>query len=101
MHVAEQIEGGGDPRFMPQVGFVVEAIIVGGLSSIQMNHLQIGRDYTLQKSGDLTNWQEVASFTASAGTWLNTGGNSNIVPVVANGKVFVASNKELRIFGLH
>jgi len=40
-------------------------------------------------------------FTASAGTWPNTGGNSNIVPVVANGKVFVASNKELRIFGLH
>ncbi len=40
-------------------------------------------------------------FTASAGTWPNTGGNANIVPVVANGKVFVASNKELRIFGLH
>jgi hypothetical protein len=40
-------------------------------------------------------------FSASAGTWPNTGGNANIVPVVANGKVFVASNKELRIFGLH
>lgn len=40
-------------------------------------------------------------FSASAGTWPNTGGNANLVPVVANGKVFVASNKELRIFGLH
>jgi len=40
-------------------------------------------------------------FTGSAGTWPNTGGNSNLVPVVANGKVYVASNKELRIFGLH
>ena len=40
-------------------------------------------------------------FTAAAGTWPNTGGNSNLVPVVANGKVFVGSNKELRIFGLH
>lgn len=40
-------------------------------------------------------------FSASAGTWPNTGGNANIVPVVAAGRVFVASNKELRIFGLH
>jgi hypothetical protein len=28
------------------------------------------------------------------------GGDSNQVPVVANGQVFVASNKQLRIFGL-
>ncbi len=30
-------------------------------------------------------------FSAPAGSWPNTGGNANIVPVVANGKVFVAS----------
>jgi hypothetical protein len=35
---------------------------------------------------------------AVAGTW--SGGNANIVPVVANGKVYVASYKELDIFGL-
>lgn len=35
-----------------------------------------------------------------AGAWPNTGGRPNAVPVVANGKVFVASYKELRIFGL-
>lgn len=35
-----------------------------------------------------------------AGFWPNTGGNSNVVPVVANGQVFVASNKSLEIFGL-
>jgi hypothetical protein len=35
-----------------------------------------------------------------AGTWPNLGGNSNLVPVVANGKVYVASNKQLQIFGL-
>lgn len=35
-----------------------------------------------------------------AGYWPNTGGNSNLVPVVANGQVFVASNKMLDIFGL-
>jgi hypothetical protein len=35
-----------------------------------------------------------------AGTWPNTGGNANIVPVVANGRVFVASYRQLSIFGL-
>src|SRR5271165_496586 len=30
-------------------------------------------------------------FSAPAGSWPNTGGNANIVPVVANGNVFVAS----------
>lgn len=36
-----------------------------------------------------------------AGSWPNTGGNANIVPTVANGRVYVASNKQLQIFGLH
>jgi len=35
-----------------------------------------------------------------AGLWPNTGGDANIVPTVANGLVYVASNKELEIFGL-
>jgi len=39
-------------------------------------------------------------FRARAGIWPNVGGNSNLVPVVANGKVFVASYRELQIFGL-
>jgi hypothetical protein len=39
-------------------------------------------------------------FRTTAGAWPNLGGNSNLVPVVANGKVYVASNKELKIFGL-
>jgi hypothetical protein len=41
-----------------------------------------------------------ALFHANAGAWPNVGGNSNQVPVVANGKVYVASNKQLQIFGL-
>ena len=40
-------------------------------------------------------------FQGNAGTWPNTGGNANLVPVVANGKVFVASNQQLAVFGLH
>jgi hypothetical protein len=39
-------------------------------------------------------------FSATAGSWPNLGGNSNLVPVVANGQVFVASYGQLRIFGL-
>ncbi|HKF58036.1 MAG TPA: hypothetical protein VKJ45_21440 [Blastocatellia bacterium] len=37
-------------------------------------------------------------FSANAGTWPNPG-NANIVPVVAIGRVFVASNQQLAIFG--
>jgi hypothetical protein len=39
-------------------------------------------------------------FSSPAGSWPNTGGNANIVPVVANGKVYVAANKALTIFGV-
>ncbi|MGB8910560.1 MAG: hypothetical protein WCC84_17585 [Candidatus Cybelea sp.] len=39
-------------------------------------------------------------FQAAAGTWESSGGNANIVPVVANGKVYVASYEQLNIFGL-
>ncbi len=39
-------------------------------------------------------------FKTHAGTWPNTGGNSNLVPVVANGEVFVASYARLQIFGI-
>ena len=39
-------------------------------------------------------------FDIPAGTWVKGGTNPNIVPVVANGKVYVASYKELVILGL-
>jgi hypothetical protein len=39
-------------------------------------------------------------FSEVAGQWLNTSGNSNIVPMVANGLVYVASDQMLTIFGL-
>ena len=39
-------------------------------------------------------------FQAAAGSWPNIGNNANLVPVVANGEVFVASYQELQIFGL-
>jgi hypothetical protein len=39
-------------------------------------------------------------FKGTAGNWPYLGGNANLVPVVANGQVFVASYRQLRIFGL-
>ena len=39
-------------------------------------------------------------FKAQAGSWPNVNGNANLVPVVANGRVFVASNMQLQMFGL-
>jgi hypothetical protein len=39
-------------------------------------------------------------FEGTAGTWPTDGSNTNLVPAVANGKVFVASYKELVILGL-
>jgi outer membrane protein assembly factor BamB len=39
-------------------------------------------------------------FSGKAGAWPNGGANANLVPLVANGRVFVASYKQLSIFGL-
>jgi outer membrane protein assembly factor BamB len=39
-------------------------------------------------------------FSQNAGTWPNRDGTANVVPVVANGKVFVAGYRSLAIFGL-
>jgi hypothetical protein len=36
----------------------------------------------------------------AAGKWSNLSGNANLVPVVANGQVYVASNQQLQVFGL-
>jgi PQQ enzyme repeat len=38
-------------------------------------------------------------YSATAGQWPNLGGNANIVPMVANGLVYVAAYKTLTIFG--
>ncbi len=39
-------------------------------------------------------------YQGAAGAWASGGGNANIVPVVANGSVYVASYEQLDIFGL-
>jgi hypothetical protein len=39
-------------------------------------------------------------YQTTGGFWNATGGNANLVPTVANGKVYVASYEQLNIFGL-
>jgi hypothetical protein len=59
------------------------------------NHLTL---YAFEAAG--SNGSLVQLWSGNAGNWPNTGGNANVVPTVANGRVYVASNKQLRIFGL-
>lgn len=44
--------------------------------------------------------QAAQLYSGAAGTWTSQG-NANIVPLVANGQVYVASYKQLAIFGLN
>jgi hypothetical protein len=39
-------------------------------------------------------------FKGAAGSWTSYFGQSNLVPMVANGQVYVASNKQLQVFGI-
>jgi len=57
----------------------LDITITGGSPNIQMNHLLIGRDYTLQSSTNLSSWQDIQTFTAAAGTnwWTGASGVAN------------------------
>jgi len=57
----------------------LDITVANGSSEIQMNHLRIGRDYTMQISGDLHQWQDFQTFTAVAGTnqWSGPLGNES------------------------
>ena len=45
------------------------------------------------------NGRLIPLYSSPAGQWMNMGANANVVPVVANGKVYVASYRRLMIFG--
>ena len=93
-----QLSGGQDPGFFTSVSSNGKASpIVWALSrpfSQQSNNVFL---YALDPESGSAMTQ---LFRGSAGAWPNVGGNSNLVPVAANGKVYVGSYKQLRIFGL-
>ena len=39
-------------------------------------------------------------WSGPAGNWSSDGGNNNIVPTIANGRVLVVSDKQIQVFGL-
>jgi len=51
-------------------------------------------------NGTASNGTLTQLWSGSAGFWPNTQGNANLVPTVANGRVYVASYGQLAIFGL-
>jgi phospholipase/lecithinase/hemolysin len=59
----------------------LEATITNGPPTLRMNHLQIGRDYTLQTSVDLSRWHDVQTYTAAGGTNQWTAASVSATPV--------------------
>ncbi len=84
----------------------------GFMTSISSNGQQAGTAivWAVTRPFDSTNTLTLYAFKADgglaqlyssvAGSWVNLGGNANVVPVAAGGKVYVASYKALSIFGL-
>lgn len=59
------------------------------------NHVRLYAFDATPSGSSLTEiWNDIAGY------WPNSGGNNNIVPTVANGRVYVATNQQLQIFGL-
>lgn len=56
--------------------------------------------FAFESEPSTTGYSLQALYQAPAGTWVSGGGDADLVPVVANGKVFVASYEQLDIFGL-
>jgi hypothetical protein len=91
---------GQDGGFFTSVsGFGPHAIIWAVTRPDNNDNLHLFAFSETITNGTLTQLYE--SPGSAAGTWPNTGGNANLVPVVANGQVYVASYKHLAIFGLH
>jgi hypothetical protein len=93
------VSGGQDPGFLTSVSSNGTASpIIWALSRpVSQQADNIGLYAFNPESGGST---MALLYKNHAGTWPNLTGNANLVPVVANGKVYVASYKQLQIFGL-
>jgi len=108
--VQETSTGGRAVRGLPDNGGVLPVVSSNGTTTGSGVLWFVQRPVTSSDKDPgtpVTLWAYAASdFTQSlvsvaAGTWTHAvGSNANLVPTVANGKVYVASNKQLQIFGL-
>jgi hypothetical protein len=88
---------GQDAGFFTSVsGLGQDAIVWAVVRPDSNNNMYLYAFSQTISSGTLTQL-----FKGPAGTWPNQGGNANIVPVVANGRVYVATYQQLDIFGLN
>lgn len=92
------ILSGQDPGFFTTISSNgIASPIVWALSREHVQSIYLyAFDPHAQKKGIITQL-----FQGTAGTWIFPNANANLVPVVANGKVYVASYRELTIFGLN
>jgi hypothetical protein len=93
------VNGGQDPGFFTSISSNGTASPIIWAVSRPLSASQ-PRVYLIAFNPDAGGSTMTQVFKGFAGVWTNVGGNSNIVPVVANGQVFVASHKQLQIFGL-
>jgi hypothetical protein len=93
------INGGQDPGFFTSVSSNGTSNPIIWVLSRPVSS-SAPRIYLVALNPDAGGSSMTQLFKGFAGAWQNVGGNSNLVPVVANGQVFVASNKQLQIFGL-
>ena len=95
------LPGGQDPGFFTAVssngkhpGAIIWALarpeyVPGNITLFAFESEPSSSSYSLQ-----------VLYQGTAGTWDSGGGDADLVPVVANGKVYVASYEQLDIFGL-
>jgi hypothetical protein len=99
--ISPYLTGGQDPGFFTTISSNGTASPIIWALSRPPNSSLHSPVYLYAFNPDATSGSTMIQlYKAVAGYWPNLGGNSNLVPVVANGEVFVASNMELQIFGL-
>ncbi len=108
--VQETSTGSGPVNGLPDNGGVIPVVSSNGTTAgsaivwfvqkpATSSDQDPGTPVTLMAYAAMDLTQQLVS--VSAGTWTHaSNSNANLVPTVANGKVYVASNKQLQIFGL-
>jgi hypothetical protein len=97
------ITSGQDSGFFTSVtsnGSTADSQVIWALSRPSRQNPQGIELYAFDPSKISASGASATLFTGTAGSWPNGDGNANLVPLVANGHVFVASYKQLSIFGL-